>query len=224
MNVTPQQELLVSPDYIQSSSTKSTKTTKWFLDAGFPFTSIASGLIALTRFEPQIDETVVVSSGTHPEMKITLLELSEGATVVLQPRSLVGIRQDRQRPLKVTSHWRLGNVNSWLTLQFRYLVFHGPATLILKGCRGVRLERAGDGRMINQAATLGFSANAHYSVHRCETFVSYWRGADELFNDQFAESNCVYIYEEMPSLHRQAGIAGRGLEGFTDSVLKVFGI
>lgn len=224
INVTPEQELLVSPDYIQSSSTKSTKTTKWFLDAAFPFTSIASGLIALTRFEPQMTETVVVSSGTHPEMKITLLDLSEGASVVLQPRCLVGVRQDRQRPLKVTSHWQFGNINSWLTLQFRYLVFHGPATLILKGCRGVRLERAGDGRLINQAAILGFSANAHYSVHRCETFVSYWRGADELFNDQFAGSNCVYIYEEMPSLHRKAGIAGRGLEGLTDSFLKIFGI
>jgi hypothetical protein len=224
MEISPHQELLVNADYIQSASTKTNKTTKWFLDAGFPFTSIASGLIALTRFAPQIDDTVVVSSGKHPEMKISLLELSEGATVVLQPRSLVGIRQDRQRPLKVTSHWRIRNTNSWLTLQFRYLVFHGPASLILKGCRGVRLERAGDGRLINQAATLGFSANAHYSVHRCETFVSYWRGSDELFNDQFAGSNCVYIYEEMPSLHRKGGIAGRGLEGLTDSVLKIFGI
>jgi hypothetical protein len=80
------------------------------------------------------------------------------------------------------------------------------------------------GRLVNQAATLGFSADALYSVRRCETFVAYWRGADELFNDQFSGTNCVYLYEEMPSLHRKGGITGRGLEGITDSVLKVFGI
>lgn len=157
-------------------------------------------------------------------MKVSVIEVPEGSSIVLQPRGLVGVLQQRSRPLRISSKWLSGYLHSWLTLQFRYLVFHGPVKLVMKGCRGVRMEPTGGGRLINQSATLGFSANAKYSVRRCETFVSYWRGVEELFNDQFAGTNSVYIYEEMPSLHRKAGIAGRGLEGLTDSVLKVFGI
>lgn len=157
-------------------------------------------------------------------MEVTVIQVPASTAIVLQPRSLVGILKERSSPIEVTSHWRLWYLHSWLTLQFRYLAFHGPVRLIVKGCRGVRVEHAMSGRLVNQAATLGFSADALYSVRRCETFVAYWRGADELFNDQFSGTNCVYLYEEMPSLHRKGGITGRGFEGITDSVLKVFGI
>ena len=41
-------------------------------------------------------------------------------------------------PANITRHWRLASLHAWLTLQLRYLVFHGPCQLLLKGCRGVR--------------------------------------------------------------------------------------
>ena len=87
----------------------------------------------------------------------------------------------------------------------------------------IRIESAGTGRLINQAATLGFSADLAYANTRCETFVSYWTGKEELFNDLFTGEG-VYVYEEMPDLKRASGITGRGLEGFTDALLKVFGV
>ena len=77
--------------------------------------------------------------------------------------------------------------------------------------------------MINQAATLGFSANLDYANTRCETFVSFWTGKEDLFNDLFAGESGVYVYEEIPDLRRTTGI-GRHLEGFTDAVLNVFGV
>ena len=109
-------------------------------------------------------------------------------------------------------------------MQLRFLVFHGPGRLILQGCRGIRIETAGSPRSINQAATLGFSANLGYANTRCETFVSYWTGKEDLFNDLFTGDAGVYVYEEMPDAKRTTGVTGRGLEGFTDAVLKVFGI
>lgn len=224
IEIKPTEELLIHSDYIQSSQVDTVKTTKWVLDSRYPLTSIAAELYMLTRIAPDAPEMVVVSSGKNPEMKVSLINLPQGSAFVMQPRSLVGVLQERSRPLKITSSCRFNSLHSWLTFQFRYIVLHGPATLVVKGCRGVRLEAAGHGRLINQAATIGFSANALYSVRRCETFVSYLRGADELFNDQFAGAHCVYLYEEMPSLHRKGGVGGRGLEGLTDSVLKVFGI
>lgn len=224
IEIAPDEELLVHPDYIQSSSANAGKTTKWLLDWGFPLTSLAAGLYALTRIAPQQKETVVVSSTNDPLMEVAVIEIPAASALVVQPRALVGVVQTRASGVRVTSHWRINQLHSWLTLQFRYLAFHGPARLIIKGCRGVRVEPAIGGRLVNQAATLGFSASALYSVHRCETFVAYWRGIEELFNDQFSGADSIYLYEEMPDLHRKAGITGRGLEGFTDSVLKIFGI
>ena len=121
---------------------------------------------------------------------------------------------------------RLASLHAWLTLQLRYLVFHGPCRLILKGCRGVRAEepRAGQPRVINQAATIGFSANLEYRTTRCETFVPYLRGQAELFDDQFAGGPGRLVYEEVPGGNRRGGVTGRGLEGLMDGLLKAFGI
>ena len=130
------------------------------------------------------------------------------------------------RPTHITRHWRLGSLHAWLTLQLRYLVFHGRCTLLLRGCRGVRSEAPlpNQPRLINQAATLGFSANLEYRTVRCETFVPYLRGHEDLFNDLFAGSPGWFVYEEMPARDRRSGVTGRGLEGLTDAVLKAFGI
>ena len=223
MLVKPGEEILVQADHLQSSSVNIRKSTRWFLNSSYPITSIVSGMVALTRIAPEMEERVVVSSGKGTEMRLSAIELPTGADVVLQPRCLVGVVQRCNQPVRIESVWRVFSVHSWLTLQFRYLVFHGPVKLIVKGSRGVHLEAAGDGRMINQSATLGFSTSARYSVRRCETLVAYLRGVEDLFNDQFDGRGCVYLYEEMPGLNRKSGITGRGLEGLTDAVLKVFG-
>ncbi len=218
------EELLLHSDYVQSTSVASGKTTAWVLSWSFILTSLAAGMYALTRILPYRSEPTVVSSSQDASVEVALIEVPEGSAIVFHPHYLVGVVQKRDKPIRITSHWRLGHLHSWLTLQLRYLVFHGAARLIVKGCRGVRVESAGSGRLVNQAATLGFSANLQYSVTRCETFVSYWRGEQELFNDKFAGDSGFYIYEEMPSRTGTSGITGRGLEGLTDSALKVFGI
>ncbi len=218
------QELLIQPEYLQSTSLQARKSTKWLLNAKFPFSSLLSGMFMLTRVGPAGAEPVVVSATKDALSEVGIIDLADGAAFVCQPRSLAGVVQDRSNPLRITRHWRLGSLQAWLTLQLRFLVFHGPGQLVLKGCRGIRIESAGTGRLINQAATLGFSANLDYANTRCETFVSYWTGKEDLFNDLFTGGSGVYVYEEIPDLKRTTGITGRGLEGFTDAVLKVFGV
>jgi hypothetical protein len=220
------QELLVKPEYLQSTALRATKQTRWLLDARIPFTSLFAGMYMLTRVGPAGAEPVVISATRDPLSEVGIVELSEDAAFVCQPSSLAGLIQDRGRPVRITRHWRLGSLQSWLTMQLRFLVFHGPGRLVLHGCRGIRIEAvgAGAGRLINQAATLGFSANLGYANTRCETFVSYWSGKEDLFNDLFTGDAGVYVYEEMPDAKRATGITGRGLEGFTDAVLKVFGV
>jgi hypothetical protein len=228
LDIAPGEELLVQSEFLQSSSRPARKRTQWFLNARLPFASLASGMYALTRIRPEGEASTraVVSSQQDAFGEVGIVELPAGAAMVLQPRSLAGVVKPAATPLRISRHWRLGSLHAWLTLQLRYLVFHGPCRLVLKGCRGVRAEEPepGQPRLINQSATLGFSANLEYKTTRCETFVAYLRGKEDLFNDLFAGQPGRFIYEEMPAGGRRGGVTGRGFEGLADAVLKAFGI
>ena len=217
-------EMLVNAAYIQSAFIGGKKETKWLMDWTLPLSSLAAGLVAMTRIRADGQGAVVVSATSDPLMEVAVISLPPGSAVVLQPRSLVGVIYRKGKPLRITRHWRLGSLHAWLTLQLRYLVLHGEARLIVRGCRGVRLEKAGTGRSINQAATIGFAASAAYKTIRTETFWPYLSGKQELFNDCFAGETAWYLYEETPYGGKKPGIAGRGLAGLMDSVLKAFGI
>jgi hypothetical protein len=220
----PGEELLVHPNYLQSAPLAAAKSTRWLLDWTMPFTSMAAGLYALTRVLPHGAQPLVVSSTTDPLSEVGVLDLPAGAALVLQPRNLVGLVKRRGQPLRITRHWMLGHLHAWLTLQLRYVVFHGPCRLLVKGCRGVRVEPPDAGRAVNQDLTVGFSAHLHYATTRCETFAAYWLGRQALFNDRFSGESGVCVYEEMVSPQRRTGIAGRWLEGAGDAVLKAFGV
>ncbi len=228
LDVEPGFELLVQPDFLQSSSHPARKATRWFLNPRLPFASIASGLFAITAIRPEDGRPthVVVSALKDPFGEVGVLEIPAGAAMVVQARALAGVVKPEGRAVAITRHWRLGSLHAWITLQLRYLVFHGPCRLVLKGCRGVRAEepRTSQPRVINQAATIGFSANLEYRTTRCETFVPYLRGQAELFDDQFAGGPGRFVYEEVPGGNRRAGLTGRGLEGLLDGLLKAFGI
>ena len=220
----PDEELVVHAEYVQSSAEATRKDTLWLLDWTMPLTSLAAGLYGLMRLSGNEAEPVVLSSSSDPLNELTALVLPRGSAMVLQPRCLVALVRQQGDRIRITRHWQLGHLSSWLTLQLRYIVFHGPLTLVLRGCRGVRIEPVSAGRVINQAATLGFSANVDYSNGRCETFGAYLLGQQELFNDRFTGTTGVYIYEETPRPGMRGGIMGRGIEGVLDTLLKVMGI
>lgn len=218
------EELLVHPEYLQSSSSQGTKDTKWLLDNAYPLSSLASGMYALTRIRSSLPASFVVSPTRDPFSELSVVSVPRGSAVIFQPHCLVGTIQSKQQPVRISSRWRLNSLQAWLTLQLRFLVFHGPTKLIVKGCRGIRIEQTGSGRSINQAATIGFSANIAYSNIRCETFASYLMGKQELFNDCFNGPTGFYLYEETPHYGKKSGITGRGIEGIMDSTMKIFGI
>ncbi len=224
ISVNAAQELLVHPEFLQSSSIAGEKDTRWLLDWGFPLTSLASGMVALTRIRTAAPESFVISATRDPFSEIGVLSLAQGAALVLQPHNIVGVVKPRGVPVHITSHWRLNSLHAWLTLQLRYLAFHGPIQLIVQGSRGVRIEKADAGRSINQAATIGFSANLAYSTRRCETFGAYLLGRQELLNDSFGGVHGFYVYEQMPHFGKRTGVTGRGFQGVSESLLKVLGI
>ena len=125
---------------------------------------------------------------------MTMLEIPESSSLVLRPHCIAGIVQNINRPIRISRHWRLRNLGNWLTFQLRYVVFQGPAKLILKGNNGIEVDQSYAGATINQVATLGFSANLDYSVSRCETFYSYYSGKQALFKDHFSGLG-FYLHE-----------------------------
>ena len=222
------EELIVQPAFLQSLGHSSGARTQWFLNKRLPFASIASGMFLLTRIRQNNQSTneIVVSATQDALDEVGVIELPEGAAMVVQPRSLAGIVKPIGVPVQISRHWRLGSLHAWLTLQLRYLVFHGPCKLIIRGCRGIRLEAPvpETPRMIRQSATIGWSANLGYKTIRCETFMPYLKGDEELFNDMFLGQKGKFAYEEMPNGGRRKGALSRGLEGAFDAFLKAFGI
>ncbi|WP_236613022.1 hypothetical protein [Sphingobium quisquiliarum] len=216
------EELLVRQDYLQTSSYAGAKDTKWVLDCRKPITSFATGLAFLTRIRGD-GEATTISATRDGLAEVTILTLPDGACCVLQPRALAAVTQPISRPLRITRHWRLGSLNAWLTLQLRYLVFHGPARLVLKGGRGVRVEPVEQGRVFGQDQLVGFSADLAYSVTRTETFWPYFFGRQQLLKDRVLAGKGVLIVEEAPFTARR-GEVRRGLEGMIDAGMKVFGM
>jgi hypothetical protein len=226
--IAPGDELLLHTDFLQSSSERAPKRTRWLLDPALPFTSVAAGLYALTRIGAAGDEPVrvTVSALRDPLGEVAAVTLPVGSAMVVSPRALAGVLKPAAQPLRITRHWRLGSLHAWLTLQLRFLVFHGPCTLVVKGCRGVRAEQgsAAQPRVINQDATLGFSTSLDYRTARCETFVAYLAGRESLFDDVFGGGPGIFLQEELPAGLRGGGPLGRGLNGLLDAGLKAFGI
>lgn len=224
LQLLPEQELLLHPDYLQSFSQRAEKTTQWFLNSSIPLTSWAAGLVTLVRLRSPDLETVQLASMYHPFEELVIITLPENSQLVCKPRGLVGVIKDRHHAVHISKHWRLFSLHSWLTLQLRYLVFHGSCQLIIKGSGGVVVESAQHPRLIQQNATLGFSSHLAYSNYRCETFVSYYLGKDALFNDRFQGESGLYFYEQSP-LHQPTSTKGsKRVDGVWDAVLKVFGI
>jgi hypothetical protein len=216
------EELLVRQGYLQATSSAGSKATRALLDWRHPLSSLASGLVFLTCVRGE-GETTTVSAVHDPFAEVSLLRLPDGAACVLHPRALAAVVHPIDRPLRITSHWRLGSLNAWLTMQLRYLVFHGPAGLVIKGGRGVRVERAERGRIFGQDQLVGFSADLAYSVTRTETFWPYFLGREQLLKDKVEAGEGVLIVEEAPMAGRK-GEPRKGLEGALDAALKVVGV
>ncbi len=223
VRLAPGEELLVRQDYLQTTSAAGRKGTQWFLDWRHPVTSLVTGLTFLTRIHGE-GEVTTVSAVRDPFAEVTLMTLPDGTCCVLQPRALAAVAQPIRRRLRVTGHWRLFSINAWLTLQLRYLVFHGPARLVLKGGRGVRLERAERGRIFEQDQLVGFSTDLAYSVTRSETFWPYFLGRERLLKDHVAAGDGVLIVEEAPMASGRPGEVRHGIEGMIDAGMKAFGM
>lgn len=185
-------------------------------------TCVAAGLTNLQRLRSNGMDHVRLVAHHDQLAEVAIVSIPVGGAAVLQPRALVGVLKNRADRLHIKRAWRLGYLTSWLSFQLRYVIFHGPCCLIIRGRRGVAAEDAARGRMINRRLTLGFDAGLEYGVARSPTFLPYLRGEESLFNDRFSGRGS-YLYEQY-SATAKGRLWGRGLKGLRDAVLSAFGI
>ncbi len=215
------EEALARPDYHQTASPGAKAERRLMLDWSNPLTSYFSGMRMLTAFSGA-GEKVVFSARSDPFAELAVLELPAGAAAIVRPSALAGLVKPVGKAVRIKTHCRVFSLHALLTWQFRYLAFHGPAKLVLKGGRGVRIEAAGSGRIVSQGQMIGFSADLAYSVIRTEVFLYYLFGREPLLKDQIEEGHGVLLVEEVP-LAGKTGLR-RGFEGLFDAGLKLFGI
>lgn len=228
----PGEVLRIKEKFLQASDEGVSKRTRFVLDWRIPLTSLACGLtelVELCNTRESGEYRVTLSNSNDPHMELAVVDVPAGASLILRPSFLAGVIQRGDQPLTIRRRWQFLRWQAWITGQFRFFEFIGPCRLIVAGSRGVRVEklsaRVGDtrpARRTNQDATIGFTPSLSYRPVRAETFWSYYRGMNPLFDDLFAGDG-LFLLQETATPGAGAR-TGKFWSSVWNGVLKVFGL
>jgi hypothetical protein len=233
VTLAPGEKLWVKEKFLQASDEGVKRATRFLLDWRIPFTCVATGLIELIEMKHTAgsagEQRLTLSNQSDPHSELAVLTLPEGAALILRPSFLAGAIVAEGARLKIRRRWQLFRWQAWVTLQFRFFEFVGPCRLIVAGSRGVRAERlvdrAGEGmpaRRTNQDATMGFTPNLEYRPVRAETFWSYYRGMNPLFDDLFSGRG-IFLCQQVAT-DGDAKKARGFWAGVWGGLMKIFGV
>ncbi|MEX2045209.1 MAG: hypothetical protein WD941_07635, partial [Opitutus sp.] len=223
--------LRVKEKFLQASDETVTRHTRFVLDWRIPLTSLACGLVELIELRGKTagENSITLSNAGDPHVELALIEVPAGGSLILRPSFLAGVIQRDGEPLRIRRHWQLFRWQAWISGQFRFFEFIGPCRLVVAGSRGVRAEllapckgAPATARRTNQDATIGFTPNLAYRPVRAETFWSYYRGMNPLFDDLFAGEGMFLMQET--STPGSGARAGRFWSGVWNGMLKGFGL
>lgn len=229
----PGERLWVKEEFLQASDEGVGKKTRYLLDWRIPFTCMATGLTELVELRHAHDgageRCVTLSNQKDPHSELAVVNLPAGASLILRPSFLAGASVAEGQRLAIRRRWQIFRWVSWVTLQFRFFEFAGPCQLVIVGKRGVRAERLVDregmaipARRTNQDATMGFTPNLDYRPVRAETFWSYYRGMNPLFDDLFAGRG-IFLCQQVSAAGENQK-ARKFWAGMWGGVMKVFGM
>lgn len=227
------ERLWIKEKFLQASDEGLARRTRYVLDWRIPLTCLAAGLVELiemaNRSAAAGEQRLTLSNQADPHSELAVITLPEGAALILRPSFLAGVVTSTGRPLRIRRRWQLLRWQAWVTLQFRFFEFVGPCRLVVAGSRGIRAENLLDrpgpalpARRTNQDATVGFTPNLDYRPVRAETFWSYYRGMNPLFDDLFAGRG-IFLCQQVAT-EGDAKQARRFWSALWNGVMKVFGL
>lgn len=228
----PGQSATIQHRFYQASDEDLRKRTKFLFSWRYPFSSLACGLFLLTRVTNETREQarrLTLSSQDEAEVEMAVVEIPTGGSLICRPSFISAVIEGEGKEPVVRSHWRFFSLHSWITLQFRYFEFRGPVKLVLWAYRGVRAERLTEENVIqanerrtNQLATIGFTPSLRYRSRRSETFISYLRKQNPLFDDLFS-GHGVFLCQQI-SRAEHARQSGKFWAQLWNGVTKIIGI
>jgi hypothetical protein len=226
------ERLWVKERFLQASDESLRRRTRALLDWRIPLTCAATGLVELVELAHAGGDgasSVTLSRHNDPHCELTMVTLGEGASLILRPSYLAGVLLPPDGRCRIRRRWQIFRWQAWVTCQIRFFEFSGPCRLIVAGSRGVRAERlherSGDAtpaRRTNQDATIGFTPNLDYRPVRAETFWSYYRGMNPLFDDLFVGRG-IFLCQQVAG-EGEARQARRFWSAVGGGVMKLLGI
>jgi hypothetical protein len=231
LELKPDEVLWIKENYLQACDEGLQRRTRWLLDWRMPLTCLAADLkelVELRNTGADLTQRATLSAQHAAQIELAEVEVPAGVSLILRPSYLAGLVGPSGRPAAVIRrHWRILFLQSWATGQFRYFEFTGPCRLLLSGTRGVRAEMLGGperpgARRMNQDATLGFTPGLAYRPVRAETFWTYFRGQNPLFDDLFEGRGLVLA--QQTSARGEAAEQRGFVAGLRDALLRIFGL
>ena len=227
----PGQIATIQHKFFQASDEDLSKRTKWVFSWRYPFSCLACGLFLLTRVTNQSkhQRRLTLSSQHEAEIEMAVVDVPKDGALICRPSFLAALIQESTDRPSIRSHWRFFSMHSWITLQFRYFEFRGPVKLVFWAYRGIRAEhlteenvQQGNERRTNQLATIGFTPSLHYRSRRSETFISYLRDHNPLFDDLFSGKGVFLCQQISRAEHNRR--AGRFWARLWNGLTKIIGI
>ena len=220
MTLAPGDELLVHGNFVRSVPDSVVCSSEWVYSSNLILRSLSSELIAMDSYKPKKGSPadITLGAGDCVTDELATVELAEGEAMVIAPRSIAGIVQRTGTRARITSHWRLRRLSSWLLMRLRLLAVHGPCTVLMTSNRGVTAVRPGTGTTFDGKCLVGFRGPMEYTVRRTGSFWGNFSGKQSMFHmNMRSRGNGVVYMQNQPSstaIGAQQNLAQRMLDFF----------
>jgi len=185
IDVDSSSSLFVKPGWFNLNTEGLTRTC-FLWDWRNPFVSYALGLVGMTEFVPDNQQTrqVKLASEDDPNQEVVSIKLHEHPGYVIKHGHVVAITGEK---LKLKKQWRLLDWKSWLFGNVRYVYFQGTGTLYIHGYGKISTSIANSNSRIKERHIIGFDTRVPFKLARTETFINYWLYSKPLYDVHFPE-------------------------------------
>ncbi len=219
------ERLWLKPEYLHSSEDVFRRRTRWLLDPSAPFTSLAAGWHEVHELRPDAGAgaEVTLASREDPQQELAAVEVPAGEVMVLSPRHVVAVLAAAATPVRLRARWHVTSWQAWVGGRLRHFVWSGPCVLVVTARRGIRTEfLSGGARRVQPDLVIGHGPGVARRPVRTETFWSYYRGQQPLWEEQLAGHGLVLL--EATGGPGAAAAARRWWERAAQAVLRSLGL
>ncbi|MGD9385411.1 MAG: AIM24 family protein [Thioalkalispiraceae bacterium] len=177
--------LVVKPGWY-SLNTEGLTRTRFFWDSANPFACYAMGLVNMTEFESDHDQSreITLASDEDPNQDIQPVHLNNHPGYVVRHGHVVATSGN---DLVMKKKWQFWDWKSWLFGNIRYVYFTGTGKIYISGHGKVSTNDTTANSRIKERHVIGFDTRTPFKMLRTETFANYWLNNKPLYDIHFPE-------------------------------------